>query len=105
MTLTRLMYVNDYICDIIEKQKAVFPKADNNIKIAQAKQKKQYAQRKGITEYNFNIGDKVLRRNMQQKAKKGKKMEDRWLGPYVIVEVSKTSCLLKINQAKFSNKE
>lgn len=77
------------ICNIIEKQKAIFPKADSNIKVAQEKQKEQYARRKGIVEYNFNIGDKILRSNMQLETKKGKKMEDRWLGPYAIVEISK----------------
>lgn len=87
--------VDNYIKEILEKQKSIFFKADTNIKVAQERQKKQYAQRKGITEYSFKIGDKVLRRNMQQKTRKGKKMEDRWLGPYTIVEVTKTSCLLK----------
>ena len=87
--------IDDYISNIIEKQKVIFPKADNNIKVAQNKQKELYTRRKGIVEYNFKIGDKVLRRNMQQLTKKGKKMEDRWLGPYLIVEISKTSCLLK----------
>lgn len=92
--------IDDYISDIIEKQKAIFPKVDNNIKVAQEKQKAQYARRKGIVEYSFKIGDKVLRRNMQQKTRKGKKMEDRWLGPDVIVEISKTSCLLKNQSGK-----
>ena len=73
---------------------------DATIKSAQEKQKKQYAERKGITEYGFKIGDKVLRRNMQQKTRKGKKMEDRWLGPYTIVEITKTSCLLKNSSDK-----
>ena len=97
--------IDDYISDIIEKQKAIFPEADNNIKVAPEKQKAQYARRKGIVEYSFKIGDKVLRRNMQQKTRKRKKMEDRWLGPYTIVEISKTSCLLKISQKKFSSEE
>ena len=69
-------------------------KTEIAIKAAQDKQKQQYAQRKGIAEYGFKIGDKVLRRNMQQD-KEREKMEDRWLGPYIIVEISKTSCLLK----------
>ena len=70
--------IDDYISNIIEKQKVIFPKADSNIKVAQNKQKELYTRRKGIVEYNFKIGDKVLRRNMQQLTKKGKKMEDRW---------------------------
>ena len=89
-----------YIEEILEKQKSIFTKVDANIKSAQEKQKKQYAERKGITEYGFKIGDKVLRRNMQQKTRKGKKMEDRWLGPYIIVEVTKTSGILKNSSGK-----
>ena len=92
--------IDNYIKEILENQKAIFSKTDMNIKAAQEKQKKQYAKRKGITEYKFKIGDKVLRRNMQQKTRKGKKMEDRWLGPYTIVEVTKTSCLLKNTSGK-----
>lgn len=65
--------IDDYISNIIEKQKVIFPKADNNIKVAQNKQKELYTRRKGIVEYNFKIGDKVLRRNMQQLTKKGKR--------------------------------
>ena len=89
-----------YIKEIMEKQKSIFSKTDTNIKLAQEKQKKQYAKRKGITEYGFEIGDKVLRRNMQQKTRKGKKMEDRWLGPYTIIEITKTSCSLKNSSGK-----
>ena len=81
-------------------QKSIFSKTDQNIKGAQEKQKQQYAKRKGMAEYDFKIGDKVLRRNMQQKTRKGKKMEDRWLGPYIIVEITKTSCLLKNKSGK-----
>ena len=40
--------MDDYIHNVIEKQKTIFSKTDNNIKLAQEKQKKQYAQRKGI---------------------------------------------------------
>ena len=92
--------IDNYIKEILENQKAIFSKTDTNINAAREKQKKQYAKRKGITEYKFKIGDKVLRRNMQQKTRKGKKMEDRWLGPYTIVEVTKTSRLLKNTSGK-----
>ena len=86
--------IDDYISNIIEKQRSFSPKL-TIIKVAQKKQKELYTRRKWIVQYNFKIGDKVLRRNMQQLTKKGRKMEDRWLGPYLIVEISKTSCLLK----------
>ena len=65
--------MNIIIGNIVEKQKTIFPKADSNIKAPQEKQKEQYTRRKGIVKYNFNIGDKVLRCNMQQKTKKGKR--------------------------------
>ena len=58
-----------YIQEILEKQKSIFSKTDANIKSAQKKQKNE---RKGITDYGFKIGDKVLRHNMQQKTRKGK---------------------------------
>ncbi len=78
---------------ILKKQAEIFKTADERIKLAQQKQKEQYKKRKGIVEYNFKIGNKVLRRNMLQKTRKGNKGEDRWLGPYVI-ELTTTSDIL-----------
>jgi len=46
-------------------------------------------------DYQFKEGDKVPQRNMKQKARKGSKGEDRWLGLYTIVELSATTCILK----------
>ena len=37
---------------------------------------------------------------MKQKTRKGSKNEDRWLGPYTIVDISKTSCRLKNTSGK-----
>ncbi len=54
------------------KQAKIFKTADERIKLAQQKQKEQYKKRKGIVEYNFKIGKKVLRRNTLQKTRKGK---------------------------------
>ena len=53
-----------YIKVVIEKQKSVFCKTEVNIEKAQEKQKQQCTTRKGITEYNFKIGDNVLQQNM-----------------------------------------
>ena len=66
--------IDDYISNIIEKP-VFFPKADNNNKGCTKKQKELYTRRIGIVQYNFKIRDKILRRNMQQLTKKGKK---RW---------------------------
>ncbi len=56
-----------------KKQARIFKTADERIKLAQQKQKEQYKKRKGIVEYNFKIGNKVQRRSMLQKTRKGNK--------------------------------
>ena len=61
--------IDDYISNIVEKQ-VIFPKADNNMKVAQKSRKSCTHKEKGLhVEYNFKIQDKVLRRNMQQVTK------------------------------------
>ena len=85
---------------IIKKQKALFMEVDERIQQAQKKQKEQYKKRKGIVDYDFKIGDEVLRRNMLQKTRKGNQGQDRWLGPFTIVELTTTSCLLRNKQGK-----
>ncbi len=61
---------------ILKKQVEIFKTADERINLAQQKQKEQYKKWKGIVEYNFKIGNKVLRRNMLQKTQKGNKGEE-----------------------------
>ena len=61
--------VDNYIKEILEKQKSIFFKADTNIKVAQEQQKKQYTQRKGITEYSFKIEDKTCSRKQEKERK------------------------------------
>ena len=92
--------IDSVLRKMLEKQKKIFKTADERIKLAQQKQKQQYKKRKGIVEYNYMIGDKVLRRNMLQKTRKGNKGEDRWLGPYMIVELSTTSAILQNEHGK-----
>lgn len=79
---------------LVAKQERIFQMAEENIKKAQKNQINQYRKRKGIIDYNFADGDKVLQRNMKQKTRKGSKSEDRRLGPYTIMSLSKTSCIL-----------
>lgn len=85
---------------VAEKQKAIFETVDKNIKEAQKKQSEQYRKRKGLISHHFKKGDHVLRRNMKQKTRKGSKNEDRWLGPYKILEIVKTTCLLQNRTGK-----
>ena len=73
----------DVLEKLIQKQQE-FKAADGRIVEAQKKQKEQYKKQKGIIDYQFKEGDKVLRRNMKQKTQKGSKHEDRChkiLGP------------------------
>ena len=86
--------VDNFVDEIFQKQQTIFRIADERIKESQKKQKEQYKKRKGLISYAFKEGSKVLRRNMKQKTRKGSKNEDRWLGPYSIVDLSKTSCHL-----------
>ena len=86
--------VEDVLEKLIQKQQKIFRTADERIVEAQKKQKEQYKKQKGIIDYHFKEGDKVLWRNMKQKTRKGSKHEDQWLGPYTIVELSTTTCRL-----------
>lgn len=70
----------------------VHPVAKGNIQKSQHKQKLQYQRRKGLIKSNFKIGDLVLRMNMLKRTKMGHKMEDSWLGPYKILQVTKFGC-------------
>ena len=97
--------IEQYIKNCFEKQKSIFLKTEIAIKAAQDKQKQQYAQRKGIAEYGFKIGDKVLRRNMQQKTKKGKKWKIVGLVLTSLLKSQKPRVSLRTNQTKFLNKE
>ena len=61
--------------------------ASINISKAQAKQAKNYDLRhRGVF---LEVGDKVMRINAKQMARKGNKLAPKWLGPYTIVAVHK----------------
>lgn len=90
----------DVLEKVLAKQKQIFVAVDENIKKAQEKQIEQYRKRKGVVSHHFKKGDQVLRRNMKQKTRKGSKREDRWLGPYEILEMSKTTCVLQNKAGK-----
>lgn len=92
--------LDDYIEKVFEKQRKIFATADQRIKESQIKQKEQFRKRKGLVNYNLKEGDKVYRRNMKQKTRKGSKNEDKWLGPYTIVDLSKNICHLENKQGK-----
>ena len=73
-------------------KEVVHPIAKEKVEKSQDKQKLQYQRRKGLINSNYKVGDLVLQMNMIKRTKKGHKMEDSWLGPYKIMEVTKFGC-------------
>ena len=64
----------------------VYKSAEENIKKAQAHQKKHYDLRHAVPA--FKKGDLVLRKNMANSHRMGGKLDARWIGPYTIHEVN-----------------
>lgn len=69
-----------------ESRDEVTQQVKENVEKAQKKQQETYAKRKshGVKEFDLKIGMKVFKRNNKNVARKGGKMQDKWLGPYVI---------------------
>ena len=75
----------DKVMDILlEKRKEVFEKVEKNIKRAQQYQKEKY-DRKHLPR-ELDLGMEVLIENSAQKERKGGKLEDAFLGPYIVHE-------------------
>lgn len=51
-------------------------------------------------DYAFDVEDRVLCWNVLEKTRKGSKNEILWLGPFIIVELTTTSCLPKKKRGK-----
>ena len=77
-------------------QDAIFTKVEQNILAAQEKQKTQYKVKRGCSICPFKVNDLVLQRNMLLKTKAGYKMQDKWLGPYTIVEVDEKKSVCRL---------
>ncbi|KAK3703494.1 hypothetical protein QZH41_007931 [Actinostola sp. cb2023] len=90
--------IDDYVQNMTERRDILFPKVEDNINSAQEKQKQTYLKRKGITKCSMKDGDLVLKRNMLQKTKQGHKMEDQWIGPYVVEGLDKTNGTCSLRQ-------
>ena len=80
---------DDPICDLVEKLeeicKNIFTQTSQNIKKAQKHQAKCYNARHSGTP--FQIGEKVLKRNMRDASHK-QKMKNKYTGPYQITGIS-----------------
>ena len=74
----------------IESRKIIFQEAEDNISVAQERQKTNYDKRHNIVRHNLKVHDKVLLQNLRRKTKKGHKDEEKWLGPYTITKINKS---------------
>ena len=77
--------VQSYATQLEKIKKELFSKVDVSIKKAQKKQKKIYDER--CTPEKYQIGDLVLVKNMQNLSRAGGKTDERWTGPYAIVNI------------------
>ncbi|KAL5491158.1 hypothetical protein EMCRGX_G016393 [Ephydatia muelleri] len=74
-----------YATQLEKIKKELFPKVDVNIKKAQKKQKEFYDER--CTPEKNQIGDLVLVKNMRNLSRAEGKTDERWTGPYAIVNI------------------
>ena len=70
----------------------IFPTAEKNILASQKRQKELHKRRRNFHQENFKVGSLVLRMNMKQQLRKGSKLEDKWLGPYRVLDVTQYGC-------------
>ena len=64
----------------------VYKDVDSKIRKAQVGQKKYYDQCHAVS--MFKKGDLVLRKNMTNTHRMGKKLDARWLGPYKVEQIT-----------------
>ena len=93
--MQKRQWVDDFddASDFIERAKqikrfkqSVFPEVGKNIQQAQAHQKRNYDRRHAAAK--FEIGQLVVKKNMKNKHRMGGKLDEKWLGPYVICGVT-----------------
>lgn len=74
-------------------------KVKENILDAQLSQRQSYAKRHPLADNTFNVGDKVLVKNLRRDDRKGGWISMPWLGPFTIHDIIKNKiCVLKTNQ-------
>lgn len=71
----------------IERQEAINSLVCENIATAQ----KQYQMPKPAKQACFQVGDKVLRKNVHNQQRKCGKLDKNWIGPFTIVAIGKNS--------------
>ena len=74
--------VSELMEKLLKTRKQAFADVDANIKSAQKKQKETYDRKHQPA--IFAVGTEVLLENTKQKQRKGGKLENLWLGPYIV---------------------
>jgi CRISPR/Cas system-associated endoribonuclease Cas2 len=79
--------------------------AETNIKRAQERQRTSYNRRHSC-KYKYQVGDKVLVRNLKRDDRKGGKSKNPWIGPYVISDISNNNtCALTSEAGQLKSKQ
>ena len=95
-SVSQLGDVQQAVRHLKEMRNKVFPQVKENIENSQERQKQQYRKRKGAVVNSIQVGQTVLRLNMLKRTTKGHKMEDTWLGPYRVIEMTASGdCVLR----------
>ena len=95
-SVSQLGDVQQAVHHLKEMRNKVFPQVKENIENSQERQKQQYRKRKGAVVNSIQVGQTVLRLNMLKRTMKGHKMEDTWLGPYRVIEMTASGgCVLR----------
>ena len=84
-------------CNVICFSIQVFQDANDNIRNAQKRQKKDYNKRHA-NKRAFEIGEKVLLYNLRRADRKGGKQQDVWDGPYTVAKIFNNGNYTRIEQ-------
>ncbi|XP_050709302.1 uncharacterized protein LOC126994097, partial [Eriocheir sinensis] len=76
-----------------QRREELHSKREQRVEAAQEKQKAEYRNRKarGVKTFNFCVGMKVLKRNLRNETRKGEKMEQKWTGPYKVLDIDSSN--------------
>ena len=81
----------EVVSEAIKRQDAIYNMVRENIATAQNK----YRMPKSAKQACFQVGDKVLWKNIRSQQRKGGKLDKSWIGPFTIVAIDKKSADLQ----------
>ncbi|XP_050709511.1 uncharacterized protein LOC126994271 [Eriocheir sinensis] len=76
-----------------QRREELHSKREQRVEAAQEKQKAEYRNRKarGVKTFSFSVGMKVLKRNLRNETRKGGIMEQKWTGPYKVLDIDSSN--------------